>query len=43
MVGDGSKSSVADSVTPTEFKNEPPAGLAETTGGADDPRGGKQI
>ena len=32
MVGAGSTASVADSVTSTEFKNEPPVGLAETTG-----------
>ncbi len=34
MVGDGSTASVADSVTSTEFKNEPLVGLAETTGTA---------
>ena len=32
MIGDRSKSSVADSVTSTELKNEPPVGLAETVG-----------
>ncbi len=30
MIGAGSTTSVADSVTSTEFKNEPPVGLAET-------------
>ncbi len=32
MVGVGSVSSVADSVTSTELTNVPPVGLAETTG-----------